>query len=376
MKATRQLQSSKGEDFEVVSQTPFNGQPALGRLLEGVVTPVEHFFVRNHAPTPRVDAEELRIEIGGMVRRPLRLRLGDLQANFLPVEQMATLQCAGNRRTELMAVRPIPEELPWGASAVGNALWKGVSLAEVLDAVGVLDGAAHVAFTGLDQVEKGDQRFGFGGSIPLSKARDPGVVLAWEMNGAPLSPDHGFPLRVVVPGYIGARSVKWVTGIEVRAKPSENYYQSRSYRLFPPDVGAGAVSWERGLELGELSVSSVICSPQDGQEVPAGEVEVRGWAMAGGDRTVHRVDVSADHGRTWTVAENDPAPAGVWSLWRARLPLEEGSHELLCRAWDSSACSQPEDPAHLWNFKGYMNNAWHRVRIWCSGSEERSIEDP
>jgi sulfite oxidase len=358
---------SKSEDFQVLSSAPFNGQPPLRRLVEKMVTPVEHFFVRSHGTVPDIDPEELRLEIGGMVRRPLRLRLVDLQANFLAVEKLATLQCAGNRRQELMAIRPIPGELPWGASAVGTAAWKGMALAEILEAVGVLDGAGHVAFTGLDEAEKGDERCRFGGSIPLEKALDPGVLLAWEMNGEPLAPEHGFPLRVVVPGYIGARSVKWVTGIEVRAQPSENPFQSRSYRLFPPHVGPEAVDWGKGLELGELSVSSAICSPEDGDEVPAGEVEVRGWALAGGDRGIHRVDVSADHGRTWVVAEHEPAPEGVWALWRVVIPLEAGSHEIVCRAWDTAACTQPEDPASLWNFEGYMNNAWHRVRIWCAG---------
>jgi sulfite oxidase len=367
---TRQ-QSAKSPDFEVLQEEPYNGQPPVAQLLEGRVTPISSFFVRNHAPLPEIDPEELRLEIGGMVHRPLRLRLVDLKNNFGTVEQTATLQCAGNRRTELIAVKEIPGEVPWGASAIGNAVWRGVALAELLESVGVLDGAAHVAFTGLDLIEKHGERFGFGGSIPLAKALDPAVLLAWEMNGEPLPPEHGYPLRVVVPGYIGARSVKWVARIEVQAEPSDNYYQRRSYRLFPAEVGPDGAPWERGLELGELSLSSVICSPADGAEVVAGEVEVRGWAMAGGDRTIHRVEVSADHGATWAIAEHRPAPAGVWCHWRARLPLAEGSHELICRAWDSSANCQPEDPAQLWNFKGYMNNAWHRVRVWCQGGQER-----
>src|SRR5205085_2571972 len=122
-----------------------------------------------------------------------------------------TLQCAGNRRAELTRVRSIPDELAWGASAIGNGVWRGISLAALLAAVGPLDGAAHVAFTGLDLCAEEGQRFAFGGSIPFWKAMQGDVLLAWELDGEPLPPEHGFPLRVVVPGWIGARSVKWVS---------------------------------------------------------------------------------------------------------------------------------------------------------------------
>jgi sulfite oxidase len=330
------------------------------------VTPVELFFVRTHGAVPQLDEEGYRLAIDGMVQRPLRLRRGDLEANFPVAEVTATLQCAGNRRTELIRVRPVAGETPWGASALGNAVWRGTPLAAVLEAVGVLDGAAHVAFIGLDRIEKEGNSFGFGGSIPLARALGDDVLLAWEMNGQPLAPEHGYPLRVVVPGWIGARSVKWVGQIRVQAEPSDNWYQARSYKLFPPQVDAASADWAQGLMLGELSLTSVICAPGDGEELQAGRVTVRGYAMAGGERRVERVEVSADHGDSWVVAELEPGSPGVWHLWSAELELGPGAHELACRAWDSAAMTQPEDPAHLWNFKGYMNNAWHRVRVWAS----------
>jgi sulfite oxidase len=355
----------KDPSLEVLSAEPFNAQPPLGRLLAGPVTPLELFFVRTHAPIPRVDEETYRLEVGGMVERPLRLRLADLRANFPEVEVTATLQCAGNRREELIRVRPIPGEVPWGASAIGNAVWRGVSLAALLQGVGPLDGAAHVAFTGLDQCEKEGQRFGFGGSVPLWKAMFGDVLLAWEMNGERLPPEHGFPLRVVVPGWIGARSVKWLSSIQVQHEPSDNFYQQRTYKVFPPHVDKTTADWSQGLMLGELSLTSVICDPADGAELAAGPVKVRGYAMAGGQRTVERVEVTADNGGRWEVAElGEPAPAGAWRLWEATVEPPAGGHEIVSRAWDSAAITQPEDPAHLWNFKGYMNNAWHRVRVW------------
>ena len=357
----------KDPSLEVLSTAPFNAQPPLARLADAAVTPLELFFVRTHAAVPALDEESYRLEVGGMAKRPLRLRLADLKANFPEAEVTATLQCAGNRRTELIAVKAVPGETPWGASALGNAVWRGTPLAGVLDAVGILDGAAHVAFLGLDEIEKEGNTFGFGGSIPLARALAPDTLLAWEMNGQPLTPEHGYPLRVVVPGYIGARSVKWVGHIRLQAEPSDNWYQARSYKLFPPQVDAATADWPNGLMLGELSLTSAICTPGDGEELAAGRVAVRGYAMAGGSRSVERVEVSADHGGTWAVAElSGNGSPGAWRLWQAELELEPGAHEIVCRAWDSAAMTQPEDPAHVWNFKGYMNNAWHRVRVWST----------
>jgi len=366
----------KDPSLEVLSAEPFNAQPPLRRLVDSPVTPLELFFVRTHAPIPRITETDFRLEVAGMVARPLRLRLADLKANFPELEVTATLQCAGNRRDELIRVRPVPGETPWGASAISTAVWRGMSLAALLQGAGLLDGAAHVAFLGLDVIEKEGERFGFGGSIPVWKAMLGDVLLAWEMNGEPLPPEHGYPLRVVVPGWIGARSVKWLSQIRVQSQPSDNYYQQRTYKTFPPHVDKTTVDWSQGLMLGEMSLTSVICDPGDGAEVEAGPVRVRGYALAGGQREIERVEVSADHGAHWTVATLTDAPVGAWRLWEAELELTSGAHEIVCRAWDSAAITQPEDPAHLWNFKGYMNNAWHRVRLWATGNDAEAAEAP
>jgi len=357
----------KHPQFRVLETEPYNGEAPVDLLLERSETSTELFYVRNHAPVPEVDAGAFRLEVGGLVRRPLSLSLEALRRKFPVVDVPATLQCAGNRRDELVRVRPVPGEAPWGAGVVSHARWRGVPLAAVLEAAEVTEGAAHVAFAGLDRVEKGGERIPFGGSIPLARALAgggaPPVLLAWEMNGEPLPPEHGYPLRVVVPGYIGARSVKWLGSVRVQEAPSDNYYQARSYKLFPPHVGPEDADWSSGLMLGELSLTSVIGAPRDGEEVPRGRVAVRGYAMAGGERTVERVEVSADGGRSWIVAAHEPAPPGVWTFWRAELDLPAGDQEIVCRAWDSAANTQPERVEPLWNFKGYMNNAWHRVRV-------------
>ncbi|HKI04231.1 MAG TPA: sulfite oxidase [Thermoanaerobaculia bacterium] len=344
---------------------PFNGGPAAELLLRGFITPNELFFVRNHGGVPEVDPASWRLAVDGLVERPLSLSLEDLRR--LPRTSVtATLQCAGNRRQELIACQPIKNELPWGTEAVSNAEWSGVPLREVLKAAGVRPGARHAAFLGLDETERHGHRFNFGGSIPLDKADGGEVLLADTMNGEPLPPVHGAPVRVVVPGYIGARSVKWLSRITVQEGPSDNYFQTTAYRLFPAHVGPDNVDWNQGLMLGEAPVNSVILSPAEGDTLSAGRVTVRGWALAGGDRQVARVDVSADGGAAWTVAElglEDETYA--WRIWEAALDLGPGAHEIVCRAWDTAAQTQPEHPAQVWNFKGYANNAWHRVRVTC-----------
>lgn len=354
--------TGKPPDLIVQQQEPFNAEPTLERLIAADITPNEWFFVRNHAPVPSVDLRDYRLSVGGLVDKVLHLSLEAL-SQFPKFTVVATLACAGNRRLDFLKVKPVLDEVPWGAQAISNAAWTGVRLADVLRAARVQPQGSHVAFLGLDQVEQGGRRFGFGGSIPLRKALGDEALLAYGMNGYPLPPEHGFPLRVVAPGYIGARSVKWVKSIVVQAEPSDNHFQAHAYKLFAPHVESATADWKRGLMLGELSVNSAICSPAPGTTVPAGGVEVRGYAMAGGDRRVERVDVSADGGKTWLDAELSGGDLFAWRLWRARVSLQPGFHEVCARAWDSAAHTQPEDVEKLWNFKGYMNNAWPRVRI-------------
>ena len=352
--------------LRVRQESPLNAEPEPAVLVESFRTPNELFFVRNHGDVPAVDPESYRLTVDGLVESPLSLSLEDLQ-RFSRVTVGATLQCAGNRRRELIEVLPIPGELPWASEAISNAEWSGVPLREVLAAAGPQAGARHAAFLGLDETERHGHRFQFGGSVPLEKAMHPEVLLADTMNGSPLPPVHGGPLRVVVPGYIGARSVKWISRITLQENPSDNYFQAKAYRLFPPSVTPDSVDWETGMMLGESPVNSVICSPEPGARLPAGPVTVRGWAMAGGGREIARVDVSADGGRIWTTAELESRDSGwTWCVWAAALDLPPGEHEILCRAFDSAAQTQPAHPAQVWNFKGYANNAWHRVRVAIS----------
>ena len=356
--------SSKRSAFTVLEPSPFNGGPQLDALIATPLTPNDLFFVRNHAPAPVIDPAVYRLTVSGLVQRPLSLSLAELRAHFPAQRVTATLQCAGNRRQELLPYGEIPGELLWAEEAISTAMWDGVSLCSVLEAAGLAEGAAHVEFIGLDHVE--DKATSFGGSIPLDKALAGEVLLADRMNGEPLPVEHGYPLRAVVPGYLGARSVKWLGEIVVRATPSDNYYQARAYKLFPGSVSPATVKWEEGMMLGEMPVTSVICTPRAGS-VLRGTFTVTGYALTSGGRRIVRVEVSTDAGRTWRGADlqrhgSFPETPWAWTLWRAELELPAGEHELVVRAWDSAANTQPAEVQQVWNFKGYYNNAWHRVR--------------
>jgi sulfite oxidase len=345
----------------VHEEEPFNAETRSAVLAEGPVTATDSFYVRGHAAVPEIDPEAWRLHVDGLVERELDLSLVTLREALPQREVTATLQCAGNRRKGLIAIRDIPGEEPWGAGATGTATWTGVALPDVLALAGPLREAADVGFIGADVCLKAKPAQHFGGSIPFDKACRPEVLLAWAMNGEPLPPVHGAPLRLVVPGYIGARSVKWLVRIEVRSRPWEGYFQNVAYRLLPSDgkPGPGA-----GMPLGLVALNSDVLSPADGETVAAGRVEVCGYAFAGGERHVARVDVSVDRGASWSQANLlEDLGRWAWRQWSVVVDLAPGEHEILVRAWDSSAATQPEDNATLWNPKGYVNNARPRVRV-------------
>lgn len=356
----------KHSDFVVRQENPFNAGPPPKLLNQSYITPTNLFFVRSHGDVPEVDAHSYRLEVNGRVSQPLSLSLDQIKNNFERVTVSATLQCAGNRREELMALESIPNELEWGVDAISHAVWAGVRLRDVLAEAGVESGSdshLHVEFRGLDEVERRNKRFLYGGSIPLAKGLSPEVILAYEMNGEPLTPVHGFPLRAIVPGYIGARSVKWLDRITVQNETSQNYFQSHAYRLFAPHMRPETVDWEEGVILGEMNVTSVICSHDENERIRSGAVTVQGYSIAGG-RKIARVDVSCNGGKTWVQAElfNDKS-CWAWTLWKTDFELKPGKYQLAVRAMDTSANTQPRDLSQVWNFKGYMNNAWHRVNI-------------
>jgi sulfite oxidase len=357
------MREAEASELIVRSRQPLNAEPPLSLLAKSWLTPQELFFIRTHGDVPDLDPAAHRLRIGGRVAKPLELSLDDLRRDFPVRSVAATLICAGNRREELNTVERVAGTT-WHQGAVGNAEWTGVRLADILARTGAPDsGDLHVVFDSADALTIRGKATCFGASIPLVKALSPEVLIAFQMNGEPLTPEHGFPLRVVVPGYIGARSVKWLTSISIEDEPSDNYFQQNDYKLLPIGISADEAERGIGVMLGELPVNSAFLIPLDGAELEAGTVAVSGYAVAGSGRTVGRVDVSSDGGATWQKATCDTHGAWTWALWRARVAISPGTTELVVRAWDSAAQAQPERLETVWNAKGYMNNAWHRISV-------------
>ncbi|MBA2459693.1 MAG: sulfite oxidase [Gemmatimonadales bacterium] len=328
------------------------------------VTPVHSFFTRSHAPVPDINLATWRLEVDGLVAHPRSFSLEELGRAFPRREVMATLVCAGLRRDEFLSLGALPGELPWGPEPAGTGRWSGVALRDLLQSVGVSQRARHVEFVGLDRVERHGEEFGFGGSIDLDKALTADVLLASELDGALLPAVHGFPLRTIVPGWIGARSVKWLSRISLLEEPSFNYFQRRAYRVQreldpadPRDVSAGD-------PLSAVPLNAVILEPVTDQVVPAGRVKVRGWAMGSDAAPLSAVEVSPNDGKDWVRARIAvQGSAWTWSLWESELELAPGSHTLVARATDAAGHTQPETVRETWNVKGYCNNAWHRVAV-------------
>lgn len=349
---------------ELVFRTtnPRNAEPTLDNLIRSWITPTKHFYVRSHAPNPVIDADEFRLSVAGLVRQPRTFTLADLQS--MPTHTItATLTCAGNRRAEFNREAKVGG-VQWEAGAIGNATWTGVALADVLKQSGLLEEAKHVWFEGLDEIPRDDDVIPFGGSIPIEKAMlgdpVPGALLAWNMNGEKLSPDHGYPLRTVVPGYIGARSVKWLGKIVVSDRPSPNHYVATAYKIVRE---TGAIDWSESGPIYRYPINGAIGQPAVDAELSPGMVDVAGYALPSGrpGSRITAVRVSAD-GQHWTQARlTGESLDYCWRLWTASVRVTADTRQLLLRAEDSAGGFMPARVP--WNAKGYLQNSWYRLPV-------------
>jgi sulfite oxidase len=349
----------------VHGRSPFNAEPPPSALARGEITALDTFYCRNHGPIPKIAVGDWRLTVNGWVSTPLNLTFEELENAFPSHTLIATLQCAGNRRAGLNKILEIAGEDPWGSGATSTAEWRGARLADVLDAAGVRrEDRLHVAFAAPDVSRLASPPQPFGGSIPLAKAMSEEVLLAWEMNRQPLPRVHGGPVRVLVPGYIGARSVKWVTAITVQEVPSQNYFQAIAYRILPAGADLETAAPGEGVELSSVPLNCDILIPEDGAEVAPGPLEICGYAVVGDGRGVARVEVSLDEGRTWLAAKLKPAPSPwAWRHWSRTVDTEPGPLTITARAWDTSGATQPESAASVWNPRGYCNTSWARVHV-------------
>jgi sulfite oxidase len=321
------------------------------------ITPNDVFFVRQHLPRPQTDEGTHRIAVNGRVNREMALNVAELRK--LPQYTVAaTLECTGNARG---LFRPRVPGIQWGRGAIGNAEWSGPRLSDVLKLAGADANAGWVTVNGADAgVAKTPD---FIRSFKMKKALDPATLLALKMNGEPLPDLHGFPTRLIVPGWDGTSWVKWVTTLSVANEPDAGFFMNPAYRFPKHPVAPGATANPNDLEIIEaMPVKSYITSPADQGQIALAATVVRGVAWAGEQR-ITRVEVSTDAGRTWKDARLSPKNLPyAWRLWNIEwTPPESGYFTVLSRATDSAGNVQPVTAT--WNPSGYLFNAIDQVGV-------------
>jgi DMSO/TMAO reductase YedYZ molybdopterin-dependent catalytic subunit len=333
------------------------------------ITPIDRFFVRTHVYTPRVDVGQWRLTVGGEVANTLTLTLDDIR-QMASVEVVSVLECAGNGRS---FYEPSMPGLQWGHGAVGNGRWRGVRLADVLKRAGLKASPKEVLFNGAD-VPLGTMP-DFQRSIPMAKALHPATLLAYEMNGEALPVEHGFPLRLVVPGWAGDSWIKWVTSINVLNREHDGFWMARAYRHPGRPVEPGVpLAPEQMQSVTSLRVKSIILEPLDGASGSGKPMTIRGAAWSGDAGPVRSVEVSVDAGRTWTQASmrRDQRTDFGWRLWEYRwTPPRDAYYTILARARDAAGNIQPLEQE--WNPSGYLWNVVPRVNVNVGGSTRVAV---
>ncbi|KAJ3253214.1 hypothetical protein HK103_000802 [Boothiomyces macroporosus] len=368
------------ELIRLTGRHPFNCEPTPKLLEEAAsrfqgLTPSSLHYVRNHGPVPKLSWDTHKLEIGGMVKNPIELSMAELQK--LPTCSIpVTLNCAGNRRKEQNMIKK-SKGFSWGPCAVSTAVWSGVLLSDLLKLCGPLEGAQWVNFEGSDELPQGKYGTSLDINYAMSNVND--VLIAFGMNGELLSPDHGFPIRVLIPGFIGGRMVKWLKKIEVSSKESDSYYHYRDNRVLPPPVvdSVTAEEWWTKPEyiINDRNINSAILYPRHDQSFPIDpdkSINFKGYAYNGSGQKIIRVELSLDGGNSWKMANfKYGSPKGprhgtkywCWFLWTIKIPIKEiaSSSEVCLRAWDCCQNTQPSQPT--WNYLGMMNNPWYRVKF-------------
>ena len=426
---------------------PCNAEPKGADLARSYLTPSNLFFVRNHGPVPVVDTNTFKLTIGRDIFEPLpedlanakrdgtggdfsdeifitgnedqvaaggesvskdytklaEFTLEDLKTKFPKTEVDVTIICAGNRRGEMHQVQPT-NGLLWDAGAASTARWGGVRLTDLVRALNTTpeeqrkSGVTDVIFVGVDD--------NFDSSVPAMKALndDGDVIIAYEMNGEPIPRDHGYPLRVVVPGVVGVRNVKWLKSITLANHEARSPWQrGEQYKGFPPNAkDSTGIDVPSIPSIQSMPVQSVITLPEPGQVVETHAcrdpilvnsgfsrcIDTNGWAYSGGGKGIVRIDVSSNGGKTWHTATKTAGPsaeairtnrAWAWTLWEREVLVDEAELKnngnqltLTAKAVDTDYNTQPESVTPIWNFRGLLNNSWHKVKVTVANSSSSS----
>ena len=358
------------ERLHILTARPCNAE-SPGEALSEFCTPNETFYVRNHMWVPTIEEEDHNLVIELSDGTEKSYTMSDLKSRFKQHKITATLQCAGNRRKDMTKHARQTNGLQWTVGAISTAEWEGVKLRDILADAGLNTNnpspdEQHAQFLGLEA---------YGASIPLHKAIDPfgDVIIAFKMNGEMLPRQHGFPIRVIVPGNVAARSVKWLRKIVISDEESTTQWQRRDYKSFGPNVSKP--DWDSAKSIQEMPVTSAITSIRNSHlsQDLAGEKEkalqVEGYAYSGGGHEIVRVDVSTDGGLTWDQAEllDDKtmgSKAWCWKRWRYALGDRKAEKTtLMVKATDEAYNTQPQSYASIYNARGNLATAWHRVEL-------------
>jgi DMSO/TMAO reductase YedYZ molybdopterin-dependent catalytic subunit len=328
------------------------------------ITPSELFYIRSHFPTPKLDPVAYRLSIGGAVRKEIRLSYADIRA--MPSRTcIATLECAGNSRVFLVPPAPGAQ---WELGAVGNAEWTGVPLSVLLESAGLADDVCDIVLQGADRgIPKEEPKppgpISYVRSIPRARAMELDVLIAHQMNGQDLTPDHGYPLRAIVPGHYGMASVKWLTDIVAATQPFQGYWQTSDYGYWDDSEGTPVRR-----PLAEMKLKSQIARPRVYERLePNRPYTIFGAAWAGGT-DVTEIWISLDGGASWVQGEFlDPINRHAWRRWQYHwiTPAQPGRYTLLARAKGANQCAQPD--GHNPNFGSYVIDHPLPIEVFVAG---------